>query len=39
MRIEIDVKFNPDEIVRVYDEVEKASTNLKPVFIWAREEL
>jgi phage gpG-like protein len=39
MRVDIDARFNPDEIIRVYDEIEKAATNLKPVFVWAREEL
>jgi len=39
MRLDVDVEFNPDEIIRVYREIERAATHLKPVFRWAREDL
>jgi len=39
MRVDVDAKFDPDKVIRVYAEINKSATNLKPVFEWAREEL
>lgn len=37
--LRVDAEFDPDEAIDTIKRVEHAATHLKPVFVWAREEL